>query len=335
MTGIRPLLRQAAYRSGGLALARRQQRAALTVAMFHRVIDVADPDFSDADPDNTVSAQLFEELVAFFRDHYSVVALADLFAAADRSSRPLPENPLLISFDDGWADNLRYAAPLLEAYRLPGVIFIAAEPVLSSAKIWWQQQVFDAARRGALAASGICDAVGITGEDALDLVCRLAEFTEIERAEILASIPAHTPAARMMLKSQDLASLSRFSIAVGIHGHSHLPLTRVADLQDELGRARSAVASLTRDEGSARALACPHGRWDARVLSAAREAGIRLVFTSDPVLNATDGGMLAEERPLGRISMEARHLADGRGRLDRSAAAAWLWRRPLSTAART
>jgi peptidoglycan/xylan/chitin deacetylase (PgdA/CDA1 family) len=327
MNRIRPLLRRAAYRAGGLGLMRERRRRALTVVMFHRVIDPADPDFADADPANTVSAPLFEEMLGFFRDNYAVVGLADLFAAAERA-RPLPDHSLLISFDDGWADNLRYAAPLLKSRGLPAVIFIAAEPVLSPAETWWQQQVFDAARRGTLAAA--------CGREeppaALDFVSRLAGLAGSERAQILASIPAHAPAARMMLAPRDLSSLAKFGIAIGIHGYRHLPLTEVADLDSGLRRARSAVASLSGDEASARALACPHGRYDQRVLTISREVGIRLVFTSDPILNPLDEGMIAKERPLGRISMEAPHLADRFGRLDRSAAATWLWRRPLAPA---
>ena len=331
MTRIRPLLRQVAYRSGGLGLMRHRLRSALTVVMFHRVIDPADPDFADADPGNTVSARFFEESLEFFTDHYTVVGLADLFAAAN-GTRVLPNHPLLISFDDGWADNLRYAAPLLRSRGLPAVIFIAAEPILSPDASWWQQQVFDAARRGALDISLAVVPGRGTPRDALDYVCRLAGIEESERANILASIPARAPASRMMLAPEEVSSLAKFGIAVGIHGFHHLPLTEVADLYFELRQARSAVGALSGDEVGACALACPHGRYDQRVLAISREVGIRLIFTSDPILNPTRNGRISETQPLGRISMEAPHLVDGFGRLDPSAAASWLWRRPIAAA---
>ena len=333
MIRLRPFLRRTAYRSGCLALIRKKRRKALTVVMFHRVVDPADPDFADADPGSTVPAPLFEEMLGFFREHYNAVGLADLLAAADRV-RPLPEHALLISFDDGWADNLRYAAPLLNTYGLPAVVFVAAEPVLSPEETWWQQRVFDFARQGEGAAlpdgSRISGMIAAAGDDGLEIVCRLGGLAETERSKILASLPERASAARMMLAPDELPRLIELGIAVGVHGYTHLPLTRVADLHQELTRARSAVASLSGDAASAAALACPHGCYDPRVLAVSREVGIRLVFTSDPILNRTDGGMITEELPLGRISMEAPHLADRSGRLDRSAAAAWLWRRPCA-----
>ena len=46
MRTLRPLLRKAAYRSGALGMVRSRLRRALTVVMFHRVMDPADPDFA-------------------------------------------------------------------------------------------------------------------------------------------------------------------------------------------------------------------------------------------------------------------------------------------------
>jgi peptidoglycan/xylan/chitin deacetylase (PgdA/CDA1 family) len=331
MKPIRRRLRRAAYHAGALRLLRKRLRGALTVVMFHRVVDRTDPDFGAADPEYTIEAGLFDELLGFFCDHYAVVGLADLFAAAEHA-RPLPEHALLISFDDGWADNLRYAVPLLRSRGLPAVIFVAAEPILSAAATWWQQQVFDAGRRGDLQA--VLDRTGIRGT-ILEVVCQLGTLTESARAEIIAPLSAPTPATRMMLMPGDLRRLTELGIAIGIHGYTHLPLTRVVDLDRELRDAQSVIASLSGDGTSAAALACPHGRYDRRVLEAARQRGFRLVFTSDRIVNRTSSGMVAAEHPLGRVDVDAPQITDAAGRFDPSAAAAWLWRRPLGVAGPT
>jgi len=334
MTQTRRRLRQAAYQFGVLGMARYRVRRALTVAMFHRVMDPADPDFADADPTYTVSTRLFGELLEFFRDHYEVVNLTQVLNSAEHNVG-LPDYSLLITFDDGWADNLRYAAPLLESHGLPAVIFAAGEPIFSSADIWWQEQVFGAARRGRLGAALngaiLGDPLATSGGnscDPLELVCHLGSLGEPERNSVLKAIPASTPVSRMMLMPDDLRTLSRLKIAIGIHGYSHLPLTRVANLDAELRRARSMIASASGDTASAAVLAFPHGVYDDRVLKTARDVGIRLVFSSIPILNQTESGMIEADRPLGRISVEAAQVTRGSGRLDASAAAAWLWRRP-------
>jgi peptidoglycan/xylan/chitin deacetylase (PgdA/CDA1 family) len=337
MNHLRILARRIAYRSGALGIARARRPDTLTVVMFHRVIDRADPDFEQADPEYTVEPDLFDQLLGFFRDHYSVVSLADVMEAADRCRR-LPSHPLLITFDDGWADNLRYAAPLLHRRGLPAVIFVVAETLLSPANTWWQEQIFATARSGNLAVfeqmiteDRRAGATGTQPDDPLDLICRVAEIGEGGRSKFLESMALPPRSSRMMLAPADLAKLGAAGIAIGSHGYTHLPLTRVRDIEAEIREAIAAIAALTGDGASAGALSCPHGRYNAGVISAARAAGVRLIFTSDPILNLVPGGFVAADRPIGRIYISAPHLADRSGRLDRSAAAAWLWRRPVGS----
>ena len=140
MKPLRNMLRQAAYRCGVLSIARTGVRHALTAVMFHRVVDPADPDFAQTDPVYTVSAPLFEQLLDFFRDHLAVVDIHHVLDACD-GIRSLPDHAMLITIDDGWADNLRYAAPLLKARHMPSAIFVAAEAVKTASEAWWQEEV--------------------------------------------------------------------------------------------------------------------------------------------------------------------------------------------------
>lgn len=333
---VRSVLRQAAYQSGVLqALRSRRHGEVLTIVMFHRVIDRADPDFAEADRTYTVSTALFEALVTFFQDHYSVVSLEDVLNAS-HGRRPLPKFPLLITFDDGWRDNLLYAAPILARRGLPSVVFAAAEPITSPANVWWQEAVFSAARSGTLAialsraqekSAAKWPALKDGCVDTLDFVCHLAAMTQSDRDLFLSSLDGTASMRRMMLTADDLPALQKSGIAVGVHGFSHLPLTRVGDVASELERAKKAITSLTGEREATKALACPHGLYDARVLESARAAGYELVFSSDPVLNLARGGFVDARHPLGRINMIEGHLVDRSGRPDPAAMATWLWHR--------
>ena len=332
MIGLRHLLRQGAYRSGMLSLSRSGVRHALTVVMFHRVIDPGDADFAQADPVYTVSAPLFEQLLGFFRDHYVVVDIGHVLDAAD-GVRKLPEHALLITFDDGWADNLHYAAPLLRARGMPSVIFVAAEAVQADSDAWWQEDVFALGRAGRLDAWLASDRnrerilAATPHGTPLDVVTGLALMASDARASILATLPRNPCHARMMMNGAELCRLGEYGIAVGLHGDRHVPLTSVTDVAAELTNARDALARLTEGAAVTTTLGCPHGRYDDRVLSAAQNIGIRLVFTSDKLLNATQQGMLAHRRPLGRLGIIAAHLEVAPHRLDPAAAARWLWPR--------
>jgi len=335
MTRIRPVLRQVAYRSGLLSVLRTRVRQALTVVMFHCVMDPADPDYRFADPVYTVSAPLFETLLGFFRDHYTVVDIQRVIAAHD-GIRALPDHALLITFDDGWADNLRCAAPLLRAYDMPAVILAAAEAVNSGAQAWWQEEIYAAGRSGRLGTwlAQIRNREAVTGapsagigDDTVAMVTRLAMLANEVRASLMADLPRQPCHARMMLTADELRLLGEFGIAVGLHGHRHVPLTSLTDVVGELANARETLGALMGEAAVTTALGCPHGRYDDRVIAAARAAGISLVFTSDKVLNTTDHGMLTHARPLGRISFAAAYIEAAPHRLDPAAVARWLWSR--------
>jgi peptidoglycan/xylan/chitin deacetylase (PgdA/CDA1 family) len=329
MSALKRLALRGAFRTG--ALARLRPRPALTVVMFHRVVEPGSIAARQADPTYAVSTVLFDQLLGFFRDHYSVVTLEQVFQAAT-AGVALPSDPLLITFDDGWADNLHCAAPLLRAHRLPAVIFIATEAVQSDDAVWWQERVFAAARGGHLTRANLPAAPGNGASDRLDpldTVCWLAALPEGERTAALQALPEPAHDGRMMLTPDEVARLADFGIAVGVHTHRHLPLTRVEDLGTEFAAARTALAAMGGGAVALRSLACPHGRHDARVFAAARAADMALMFTSEPVLNRLQDGRLSAERPIGRISMEESQLCDAAGRPDQAMAARWLWRRAL------
>src|SRR5262249_27871046 len=119
-------------------------RRCLTTVMFHRILPKSDPRADGADLLYTISIDQFRSCLAFFRQHYSVI---DLDQLSGSKSRALPSNPLLITFDDGWADNCEYALPRLQASALPAVVFVAAAAVGQRAP-FWQEAMYAAWRTG-------------------------------------------------------------------------------------------------------------------------------------------------------------------------------------------
>ncbi len=63
------------------------------------------------------------EMLYLSRTGYHVVNFTDLenyFSAG----APLPSNPIIISFDDGWSNQYRYAFPTLRKYDIPATFFV-------------------------------------------------------------------------------------------------------------------------------------------------------------------------------------------------------------------
>ena len=119
---LKQILKNGVYRTIGEAavgvgvLAGDDSRT-LRVLMYHKVNDV---------PENpvTVPVSQFDEQMAQLRElGYRPVDL-DAVLAYYVDGVPLPPRAVLITFDDGYRDNLQNAAPILEKHGYPAVLFM-------------------------------------------------------------------------------------------------------------------------------------------------------------------------------------------------------------------
>jgi len=68
-------------------------------------------------------AQLEEDLQYIQKEGFHTVTIGDLIDYVHHDV-PLPEKPIVITFDDGFLNNITYAVPLLEAYHMKAVISV-------------------------------------------------------------------------------------------------------------------------------------------------------------------------------------------------------------------
>jgi len=306
-------------------------RDTLTVVMFHRVLPPGA--MAGADPDYTVSDSLFSQCLAFFRRHYTIVGLDEVLAAQSGGTR-LPRRGLLITFDDGWDDNLAFAVPQLAGQAVPALVFVSTDGVADDARWWWQEVLLAAIRQNRAGIEALWNAVPgdpsppPDGERILRLLVRYGACAPEVRRKVLEPFAA-AGSGRHMLTPARLRSLAEAGIAIGSHGAGHLPLTMIADPGADIEHARRALADWLAGEAGA-ALSFPHGRHSPAVIAAAFSAGYRLLFTSDTILNTLIRGRPA--RILGRIEIPAHEIADRHERLQSHRLAAWLFLRPRRNA---
>lgn len=178
---------------------RRDPEGCLPVLCYHRVL----PDLvEDADePLYTVSPGQFEAQLAWLaREGYHTLTLGE-FADVARGRRALPRRAVMLTFDDGYADNYAVAWPLAQKHGLALNIFLST---------------------GFLGGEGLLlfDKKGY----------RLAPEGQ-PPAEVPAPWRAHMqkyPHLWRPLTWSEVADLKAAGVGLGFHGHSHRDLGRLA-----------------------------------------------------------------------------------------------------------
>ena len=100
---------------------------------YHDVVD------GDQPRDGQVTGRTFARHLRHLREHFTIVTLAEATREL-RSRSPLQHDYLVITFDDGYADNYRVAWPLIAEHGLTATIFVTTG-FLDGEPLW-----FDMAR---------------------------------------------------------------------------------------------------------------------------------------------------------------------------------------------
>lgn len=102
------------------------------ILMYHHVAEV------DLDPWSLcVTPQYFAEHLEVLQKYAHPISLQQL-AQAHRDGN-IPHRAVAITFDDGYADNLYHAQPLLEYCGIPATIFISTGYIGKDREFWWDE----------------------------------------------------------------------------------------------------------------------------------------------------------------------------------------------------
>jgi len=101
------------------------------ILLYHRVTSLErDPQLLSVSPQN------FADHVEVLKRHVNVVPLREMTA---RVSAGLRARTVAITFDDGYADNLLEAYPVLERNGIPATVFVTSGFVGSDRELWWDE----------------------------------------------------------------------------------------------------------------------------------------------------------------------------------------------------
>ena len=103
----------------------------IPILMYHSISEQASPKFREF----TVSPSLFSEHLAYLQQHnYTTITVTQLANMLSQGSPALPERPVVITFDDGFADFSTAALPALKQYGFVATLYVATAYVNATSR---------------------------------------------------------------------------------------------------------------------------------------------------------------------------------------------------------
>jgi peptidoglycan/xylan/chitin deacetylase (PgdA/CDA1 family) len=298
---------------------RRLQDGEVRVLRYHRIIPDGDAEATYALGVRRRSFAGQARLLA--REFHTVdLAGAERRLAGEGRGRGMS---VLITFDDGYRDNLTEGVPELERAGLRAALFVATGAVSTGARFPWERlkRVVEDPARTSLALPG-GEALPLEGgwprarRRAFVRLHRWLERLPVEEREAILALweswRSPDPRNDGPLDWNGVREAAARGLDVGSHTVRHLHLTRLgsADLATELVESRR---RLEEELGvPIVAIAYPSGDHDERVTRATAQAGYRLGFTTVPGSNTPGAsplrlrrkgiGEATAETPWGRFS---------------------------------
>lgn len=210
----------------------------LSILVFHRVLEKPDPLFP-----GEVDAQRFDTLMRTVAGGFTVLKLGD--AVRHLGAGSLPARALVITFDDGYADNADVALPILARHGLTATFFVASS-FLNGGRMW-NDTIIESVRRTrrtaldltsfGLGTIGVLDAE--QRRNCIHALLQVVKYQEpAVRAQSLLQLAQLTGAPELpddlMMTTGQLRHLHRNGMEIGGHTMGH-PILKT--LPDELARA--------------------------------------------------------------------------------------------------
>ncbi len=104
----------------------RRPLSGIPVLMYHKV---GDPPADSQLKKLWVSTAMFRKQMDYLkRNGYTPITFREVYAHWDKNA-PLPPKPVVITFDDGYANNYELAFPILTEFNFPAVLYVVVQTV--------------------------------------------------------------------------------------------------------------------------------------------------------------------------------------------------------------
>lgn len=263
------------------------QQNKLLVLFYHQVLKEADPILCD-EPD----AETFDWQMGVISKYFNVLPLSEAYELMIRGR--LPRRAVCVTFDDGYANNIDVAYPILKKWNIPATFFIAVG-FLDGGRMW-NDTVIESIRRADQEYLDLSK-FGLSGYEISDESQRLNVIREIlnelkylsvnermHKVERIAEFIGKELPDHMMMRSEQVAELHKGGMEIGGHTVNHPILARLSseEAESEIVSGKNVLYELLGDQVTS--FAYPNGvpgkDYTGLHVDIVRRAGFRLAVST-------------------------------------------------------
>ena len=226
----------------------------LPILAYHRIMDFdeqnypADIELISANPTS------FEKQVKYLKKHYQPLKFSELSYYIS-NPRKLIKPPVIITFDDGFLDNYKFAYPILERHKVPATFFITTDAIENGTPFWFDLIAYLILRHNNdyIIISDKKVTIGHTLESKRNainkLLLHLKVIPEAEKNKIIAEVKTQIPFENDYLKMtrnmswDELNVMKNNGMEIGSHSVTHPILSRMSndEIKKEIGDSKRMI----------------------------------------------------------------------------------------------
>ena len=265
------------------------------VLLYHRVTRLdSDPQLLAVSPEN------FYEQVNYLKSNCALLQIEEFYDLLSRRKK-FPRRAVILTFDDGYADNFLEALPILQSLHSQALFYITTSNLDTDRELWW-----DELERIFLGKHSLPPFIEIEHKDGhiqldtrthggrtdtykfLHPLLRFAAPAErnliLEHLRAMTGLSASGRPSHRMLTNNELQQLSRSAEAViGAHTHHH-PSLAVLPYKEQLEEMKISKDILEKITGATmQHFSYPYGSkqdYNSDSVNACREAGFKMVCSN-------------------------------------------------------
>lgn len=205
----------------------------LSILIYHRVLKKAD--FMNP---TTPTVHEFEWQMELISKYFKPLSLSAALELMEK--KELPKNAVCVTFDDGYADNEKYALPILKKWKVPATVFVSTGFI--NGGCMWNDVIVESLRR---IDEGVnLNSIGLgyykteteleKREAALNIISRIKHIQPSERSDISGFVQSLSPISLptdLMLNNDSLIRMVQSGVDIGGHTVNHPILAKLSNAE--------------------------------------------------------------------------------------------------------